>query len=189
MILELLKVGNMSHLDDMSFYISPMAGDNFELPRDYAQRVFANLFDRYGFDEKEFFLPHTSDNSKIFLDLKGIISRILKEQGIQDSQIHFDSRATNDAATNIPSHRLHTIAKGLTEKGSRIGLLENDWDMMDPAEILAFFETQKIAISEQEKSLILSGRVGLYAEADYRLGWHIIHESEEKPTISIFERI
>lgn len=181
MSVDLLRIGKLSNFDEMDFFVSPMAGVKFELPQDYAQRVFWKLFATYDLDEADFFLPHDEESTKIYLDLRSIIKAVLSKFGITSSQIHFDHRDTDNPDTNLPSHRLHTIAKGLTKKGSSIGLLENDWDMFTPSEMLTFFKARQIPISQQEKNLILSGKVWLYAEADYRLGWHIIHESGQKP--------
>lgn len=130
LIEELKKVSNSENLKDFDFYISPMIWKKFELPKDYAEKLFSKLFKEYNLDSEKYFLEDDSDYKKIYLNLREIIKDIFKKHKINlrirkswEKESVFDKRDTDSYDSIFPSYRLYSNRKKVQDE---IDNIENE---------------------------------------------------------------
>ncbi|NUJ97600.1 hypothetical protein HGA92_02300 [Candidatus Gracilibacteria bacterium] len=118
---------NTEEKNDVEIFIAPMLGKYFEFGRKLYEQNFSHILDSQGLSFEEYFCG--VDDTKGFLDLRGMIEDIFIKRGFQSQKIIFDKRETNNPQNNLPSYRLYTLHHHLQEKlknNEKLNLLEKE---------------------------------------------------------------
>ncbi len=118
---------NLQEKNDVEIFIAPMLGKYFEFERKLYEQNFSDILASQWLSFEEYFCG--VDDTKGFLDLRGMIEDMFIKRGFQSQKIIFDPRETNNPKNNLPSYRLYTLHHHLQEKlknNEKLNLLEKE---------------------------------------------------------------
>jgi hypothetical protein len=109
-------------LNEIKFFISPMAWKNYEFEEKSLIDKLGKIFQKYNIDhiKDEIFIRYANNPKKWTFYMRKLIKRIFLEHQIEPSQIYFHPDDTTDINNVWPSYRLHSLWKKWHLPGSPI---------------------------------------------------------------------
>ncbi len=107
------QLENINNFSEYKFYIAPMAWKNFELNKDFFEKLYKNLFNEYNFKFKDYIFKEYKKDwiKKIHINLRKIINDILIHHWVKQENIVFSEIETNSKNNPWPSYRLNKTNK------------------------------------------------------------------------------